>query len=348
MVSVLLAPYLRIGNTPMRIGPWSAIPAPQLRREDASSDLAFQQAQGLLELYQRSRRIPDGYGVFLRRGRRRVGEMFAAKDLTTLRRTLLVAMIESNPSDVRGDDTLNAGHGTWTSDNVDIIGHRIEPQGYVSTRYGAMTQTFVGGLRIGDAHSEIAPPAEVPFPMLGRGPDKLYCEALWDVLKRNTDEIRRLTAAIDWFDLAWRNTPSATHNMRVLMLKSAFEALLDAGDRIEDQRPALSALLDPPNARQRVRHFTNRRGNPVHETMTDSEWWYTRFTFLRNAIVHGETPAPRDLRHGRHWQLWIAEYRMRQAIKEVVARHGHPFARVSSFDRAVMQALARIQADAAV
>jgi len=76
MVSVLLAPYLRVGQAPIPIGPWTAIPAPQLRREDTSSDLAFQQAQGLLALYQKSRRIPQGYGVFFRRGRRLVGEIF--------------------------------------------------------------------------------------------------------------------------------------------------------------------------------------------------------------------------------------------------------------------------------
>lgn len=343
MVHVLLAPYLRVGNQPLHVGPWQAIPAGQLERAQTSSDLALTQARGLLELYQRSRRVPDGYGMFFRRGQRLVGENFTTKDLLTLRRVLLVGLIDGNPSDVGGSDALNAGHQTWTSDNVDIVGHRIEPEGYVSARYGAMTQTWIGGLRIGDEHSEIAPPTEIPFPMLGSEPDSFYCEALWDVLRRDSDEIRRLTAAIDWFDLAWRNTPSATHDMRVVMLKSAFEALLGRGDRLDRQRPALSQLLDPRNARRRVRNFTNRWGNPIQETMTDLEWWFTRFTFLRNAITHGRRPSRRELRHGRHWQLWIAEYRMRQAIKELVARHGHPLVRLDAFDRAVILAIQRAQ-----
>lgn len=76
--------------------------------------------------------------------------------------------------------------------------------------------------------------------------------------------------------------------------------------------------------------------------MTDLEWWFTRFTFLRNAVTHGRQPMPRDLRHGRHWHLWIGEYRMRQVIKEVVARHGHPLVRVDGLDRALMQALSAI------
>jgi hypothetical protein len=133
--------------------------------------------------------------------------------------------------------------------------------------------------------------------------------------------------------------------MRVLMFKSAFEVLLGKGDRIDRQRPALSQLLDPPNARRRVRNFTDRWGNPQSESMTDLEWWFTRFTFLRNAITHGRRPAPRDLRHGRNWHLWVAEYRMRQAIKEVIATHGHPLVRLDPFNRAFELAIQRLQRD---
>jgi hypothetical protein len=134
--------------------------------------------------------------------------------------------------------------------------------------------------------------------------------------------------------------------MRIVMMKSSFEALFDVGDRVEDQRRALSQLLDAPNAQRRFRNFTTRAGNAVHEQMTDVEWWYTRFAFLRNAIAHGERPARRSLRHGSNWHMWIAEYRMRQAIKEVVAAHGHPLVRVGGLDRALMQALAALENDA--
>jgi hypothetical protein len=344
VVDVLLAPYLRLPRGEMRIGTWVCSPSNALQRSDAASDLAFDQARGLLELYHRSRRVPEGYGVFLRRDRRRVGDTFTMRDIGVLRRVLLVALIDSNPSPVGGDDMLNAGHGLWTSDNVEIVGHRIQPDGYVSANYGWLTQVLVGGLQIGQEHSEIAPPTEVPFPMLGRLLDALYCDALWDVLRRDTAEVRRLIGAIDWFDLAWRNTPSTTYSMRILLLKSAFEVLLDAGHRLESQRAALSALLDRPGARRRIRRFETLGRAPVEAEMTDLEWWFSRLTFLRNAITHGEQPRPRDLRHGRHWHLWIAEYRMRQAIKEVVARHGYPLVRVSGLDRALMQALQQLEA----
>jgi hypothetical protein len=331
---IILAPYLRVGQAPMQIGPWVAIPAGQLQRSQTDSDLALAQAQGLLELYQRSRRVPQEYGVFFRRGRRLVGERFTTRDLPTLRRAILVGLLDGNPSDIAGHDTLNAGHQTWSSDNVDVLGHEIEEDGYVSARYGAMTQQLVGGLRIGDEQSEIAPPIETPFPMLGRTPDSFYCNALWDVLSRETDETRRLTAAIDWLDIAWRNTPSTTHDVRVMVIKSAFEVLLGRGDQLRHQRAALSALMDEPTARRRPRrwidHDQQQRG-PFE--MTDLEWWFTRFTFLRNAIAHGRRPTGRELRHGRHWHLWIAEYRLRQAIKEVVAHQGHPLVRLDGLQR---------------
>jgi hypothetical protein len=75
--------------------------------------------------------------------------------------------------------------------------------------------------------------------------------------------------------------------------------------------------------------------------MSDLEWWFTRFTFLRNTVIHGEQPTPAQLRHGRNWHLWIAEYRLRQAIKETVARHGHPLVRLDPIDRAVELAIQR-------
>jgi hypothetical protein len=93
MVDVLLAPYLRLRKGEIRIGTWVCTPADVLERGDTASDLAFEQSRGLLELYHRSRRVPDGYGVFFRRGGRRVGDTFSTKDIGILRRVLLVALL---------------------------------------------------------------------------------------------------------------------------------------------------------------------------------------------------------------------------------------------------------------
>jgi hypothetical protein len=198
VTDVLLAPYLRFGSAVTRIGPWEAIPASVLDRNHVSSDLALGQAKGLLELYHRSRRMREGFGVFFRRRGRLVGQPFTMRNVSALRRSLMVALVSANPSDVAHDETLNAGHAISTSDNATMIGHRIDANGYVAASYGYLTQSVVGGLRIGDDNSEIAPPIEVSFPILNRPPDTLYADALYDVLTRDTDEVRRLTTAIDW------------------------------------------------------------------------------------------------------------------------------------------------------
>ena len=64
---------------------------------------------------------------------------------------------------------------------------------------------------------------------------------------------------------------------------------------------------------------------------------------VRNAIAHGRRPTKRELRHGRHWQLWIGEYRLRQAIKEVVAQHGHPLVLVAPIEAELQQVAADLE-----
>jgi hypothetical protein len=92
-------------------------------------------------------------------------------------------------------------------------------------------------------------------------------------------------------------------------------------------------------------HWTTLRGRPHSEGMSDLEWWFTRFVFLRNAIVHGDEIPPGQFRFGRQWQIWIAEGRLRDAIKETVARAGFPRIRIDRFDRNIYDALGEIWPD---
>jgi hypothetical protein len=317
----------------MTVGQWSFIPAPQLTPEDTIGRAAFDQARGLLELYQRSRLQPE-FGCFLRRARPLVGARFRYGDLGPLRRALLVALLDRRPP----LEELGAGHGAWTSDNAVIYGHRIGDEGYVSAEYGSMSRMVTLGLRVGDANSAISPPIEMPFPMLGRDPDHEYLGALFAVLTSATDARRRLLRTIDWFDLAWRNTPSTSGDMRILMLKAGFESLLAVGHGLDRQRNALDALLSQTRGRRRQRRYNTRAGAQVNEVMSDLGWWFTNFTFLRNAIAHGDQVAPGSYRFGRQWHLFKAEAHLREAIKETVALQGHPDVRFEGLDRALRQA----------
>ncbi len=75
-------------------------------------------------------------------------------------------------------------------------------------------------------------------------------------------------------------------------------------------------------------------GAPQIEVLNDLEWWFTKFTRLRNSIAHGDEVRPTNHRWGRSRHLWVAESRLRAAIKETVASAGHPDVRLTPFERA--------------
>jgi hypothetical protein len=324
---VWIAPYLRLRDR-LRVGRWEVIPADNLELGDCTSQHALDQVNGLLRLYRRSRRVPDnGFGAMFRHGQEPVGGSFRPRDLVTLRQALLLGLLDANQTPWRGPlADLNWGHGTSTSDSVFIVGHRIDEDGYVSARYGWVITRLEMGLTIKDdpeladiSPSEIVPPAEQPFPTMGAPPDEEYVSALYAILAAGDDRAARLASSIDWLDLAWRNTSSVTEGTRILMLKAGFEALLSTTDALSKQRATLASLLGSEAGRKRWHTPLDRYGRPKPlEQMTDVEWWFTRFTWLRNAIAHGKA-ARRDWIHGRVRHFWLADHWLRAAIRAEVA-----------------------------
>jgi hypothetical protein len=172
---------------------------------------------------------------------------------------------------------------------------------------------------------------------MARDPDPDYLEAVYHCITRRTPEATRLGRAIDWLDLSWRNTRSVTVEMRIVLLRSGFEVLLGVGENVGSMRRALNELLPEHRGRRRMRHWIGRGGHPAQpRSMSDLEWWFTQLCFLRNAIVHGDEIPPAKFRFGRQWKIWIAEGRLRDAIKETVARAGFPRIRMDRFDRAFL------------
>jgi hypothetical protein len=322
---VVAAPYVRFASR-FTIGPWEFIPHRELTVDDTPSQMDFDRAKGLMALYHRSRRVREDFGCYVSRRRGLLGDPVPFAQLGLLRTVALFGFLDRNPValELGGDDDANAGHRTWTSDNLFIAGHNVDPAGYVAARYGAMSQNLIAGLNIDDEHSEISPPAELVCPLMGSGADAVVTDALWTVLRQSTPEARRIRRAIDWLDLAWRNTPSVSQEMRIVLLKSGFETLLDVGDRVVDQRAALQALLPRVAPRRRLRQVPTLAGQLRAERMSDLEWWYTNLAFLRNAITHGDVITGGMHRFGRTYHLWIAELRLRQVIKECVAQRGFP------------------------
>jgi hypothetical protein len=108
-----------------------------------------------------------------------------------------------------------------------------------------MVQALVGGLQVGTDYSQIRPPSELHVPFMHPPIDELYTASLLEGLSQGTDAARRFGGAIDWLDIAWRNTASIDEDTRIIALRAGFEVLLAAGDKTNAIREALCGLLDP-------------------------------------------------------------------------------------------------------
>jgi hypothetical protein len=339
VIHLLLAPYLR-ARTRLKIGPWELIPRGSLDESDTVSRQAFEQVHGLLALYHSPPQGNEVYGCIFKRSGGQVGDTYPRAEMRPLRRALVAAVLDRNPvRDGRGGGAANQGHGVSTSDNGALWGHRVGPEGNFAADYGVMVRTLVGGLRIGDEQSALHPPNELHMPSAWAGMDALYADAVYRCVRLRTETAHRLGRAIDWLDLCWRNTPSVSEETRIVVLKFAFEVLLHAGDSVARQRAGLVALLPELSGRRRQRHYSDRHGNARSEVMADLEWWFSKFTWLRNAIAHGGEVGDSDLRWGRTRHLWVAEARLRAAIKETVAREGYEEVRLTTLERATRAAM---------
>jgi hypothetical protein len=156
-------------------------------------------------------------------------------------------------------------------------------------------------------------------------------------------ELELRTAAIGWLDLAWRNAEAITLDLRVMAVRSGFEVLFDVDPALEataEIRGALSRLVDEPDAPRTARVWPNRKGQPRKpEEITELEWWWMRFTFLRNAIAHGGALTDELYEHDGYSHLDLGVYRLKQAIKAMVIAQGYPELELTPRERVLFRAM---------
>jgi hypothetical protein len=61
----------------------------------------------------------------------------------------------------------------------------------------------------------------------------------------------------------------------------------------------------------------------VVEKLGDVAWWCVKFSFLRNALMHGDSLDHEQWLHDGVSHLDLGEWYLRQAIKHTVAKDGH-------------------------
>lgn len=320
-MEALFYPYLPTSDR-SEVGPWQLIPFGDLANDDLLNEVVKETVEGLVGLYS----VDDpmvNLGAIARAREGKVGDDIDRQGMQNLGRALLVSMLDANTPALDQEEPANAGHGMTTSDNAIGYGHPIDGSGGVAVEYGVLVRRLEGGMGIKNPDYKIQAPIELPRPMLGRGFDDYYASALYELLDVESDAARRLGRAIDWLGLAWRNTTSLNFDLRVIALRTGFEVLFDESDT-QELRASLSALLDGDDPVKKPRKWTNRSGKVFAVDLTDLEWWFTCFTELRAAIAHGDPIPDERYRFEGQWHFWIAESRLREAIKELVARAGHP------------------------
>ena len=178
------------------------------------------------------------------------------------------------------------------------------------------------------AHQKFAPPGDLRVGFVGFWDlDFEYADAIWQSTSVGSDDARRLGRAIEWLDFAARNTTSLTDDVRVPVLQAGFEVLLDRDDSAGSAGVRIGRVLSDlltPGATQSERTWPNRTGTETKQELTDLAWWFVRFSLLRNALMHGDAPTEGDWAHEGALHVDLGESWLGQAIKETVARDGHP------------------------
>lgn len=327
VVHVIVLPYLPL-REPVAVGGWRLIPAQRPAAEAFVDEDACAKAQGLLRLYGAGAGAHIA-GAFAAPPDGRIGDDVPVDQMTILRRAIVVGLLEGNPTPPALAENQEAvdPNGAWksaTSDNAALWGHPIDDSGYTAVEYGAMVTTLSGGHNVLHEDSvSITPPAELPTPFMYRFFDGFYSDAVFAVLAAGDDRSRRLGRAIDWLDLAWRNSPSVTPEVRAVILRTGFEVLFGS-DNTYVVRDELSALLDGEDVARHERTWTTLAGKAQAAELSDLGWWFMQFAFLRNAIMHGDEVAATIFEHEGRPHIWLGESRLREAIKALVAQSGHP------------------------
>ncbi len=333
----LLFPYLWIRDR-ITVGPYELISRNVLNDDDFASPRIKADVEGLLKMYEMRGSMANRFGTVVRRRDGKIGDRFGRSEMKPLHRAVVAALLDPIPLVARNDAETQGWH-IPTSDNALIYLHQLDGTGYVAVEYGRMVSTMDVGLRIGREHSRIHAPSELHAPFLGPDPDPVYLDALFTELTKGTPEARRLGRAIEWLDLAWRNTSSIDDDTRISAIYNGYEVLLAKEGALEIGA-ALAELLEPGAAKTTRPIPKLRQGNRATfqpRAVTDLEWWFVFFGFLRHDITHGAEIPPRQYEWNDQAHLFLGEKRLRQAIKQTVADAGHQEVLPDAFERIIQE-----------
>lgn len=329
-VYVVYAPYLPL-NERVLVGPWELIPKADLRESDAIDSQTAKWARGFADLFDLREPLRP-FGAFVHQHDRLVGD--GIEDLIqvdSLARTLLLTVLDSNQSALTPSDERdpNAGHSARTAENAFLGVNGISYDG------GWTATTFGSAIPVEDLAVPVDPDADMPrlskipapagllLPSMERPFNQQYAQATWDSLSRNTDASRRIGRAIEWLGLAWLNATGVAADLRIPAIHAGFETLFDSDD-VKVIARRLAVVLEDGTTRMRRERVHPATGKLWSEELSDVEWWFFDFSFLRNDLMHGRVPVREAWRHDGRGHVSLGESYLRCAIKCVIGLDGHP------------------------
>lgn len=322
---VFVFPYLT-SRYRAAIGPFELIPWADLPDVEVAEPWLRERLHGFERMY-------DSQVVFAQYLGQPLGVAPPDELLGPLRRAVFVATIsDSSPL----DDGEAAGWGAVTADNALAHIHPIPEHGEIAVAVGRILRTTLAGA-VESRRGGIPKPVEMPDPLAPPVPDSDIGDAVYLALVESTEAARRLALAIDWLDVAWRNTESIRDDVRVLSVFAGFEVLLMEGVRAESRKMAKRYDAFLGESVKTTRRWTKPSGSPTSGEFSDFGWWLLRFALLRNKLAHGEAVGDADYVHedGRH-HFAIGEQRLRDAILRVAQEiTGVEDLLLTPFDRAI-------------
>ncbi len=251
--------------------------------------------------------------------------------LNDLRRALVLAIVDGNESPLLAPDERdpNAGHWAMSSENARVAAHGInydDENGWTGNVSGSRARQLNIGIPLEPIEGldpvRFPYPADLRLPTMTRRLDVEYADAAWESMRRGTDAARRLSRAIDWLGLAWLNPMELTDDLRIPALHAGLEVLYGTEDTVAIACAVAQDTRDTtPAVKRSATH--PKTGKQKYYLASDVEWWSIRFSFLRNALMHGWETQREDWMHDGKPHTDLACGRLTQAIKQAVIVDGH-------------------------
>jgi hypothetical protein len=302
-----IAPYLPL-RASLRIAAWHVLPIGDAATVLTGDGLRFAQRLGKAYGIKKS----DRHGAIVYRRPTTPIAPVTGRDIHRLNLALTCAVLDANEGALDGPD--------YTSENALVFAHPMGPGTFTSYEEGALLTTL-RGISL-DGSQRINPPAELVVADRACEIDADLASAYYRQFAYG-DDGRRLALTAEWLQIVSRNTTMVAPSVRVIALRSGFEALLNVGDKYVAQGKALHQLVETPTARRWPRSWPSLTGKTLTDNLTALQWWFYNFGFLRNRIAHGSTIRPGDWRWKGEHQLTKAERELRRATRCELVRLGH-------------------------